>query len=86
MKATYDLHLWPILTQQRQEIVGTIYMLAFNNTLTLLGSKNCFLQKRIKGNDGVRLKYTSWPINHYSGMSAVGDFYSHPEIDEMQQT
>lgn len=53
----------------QEQIVGDVNMLAVSNRLTFLGGQtNHFVAK--KGNGGFR--FTFWPINCYSGMSAVG--------------
>lgn len=53
----------------QEQIVGDVNMLAVSNRLTFLGGQtNHFVAKKRKW--GVR--FTFWPLNCYSGMSAVG--------------
>lgn len=66
------------LCQKPMRLLGNVYMLAVSKMLLLQTMESVAFWK--KKNRGVWLKCSSWPINRFSGMSAVGDVYSHSEV------
>lgn len=69
------------LRQKLVQLLGDTYTLAVSNAPVLLQSQRnrSFAKKKKKEDAGDRFTCSSQLISCYSGMSAVGDIYSHPE-------